>query len=84
MSRHHRRNKKNSLGWNPQIYKKIAPGTYLNKRVNQIEFDIPQLLDHLGFPPTEYNKDVAVEAMKEVVKELYPTTPFSVVRSIDN
>ena len=46
-----------------------------------LHIDIPKVIRYLGYPVTEENKDLAIQALKEVVEELRPGMPFFVVRS---
>ena len=57
---YNRNKKKRFSAWNPKIYTQITKGIYLHKKLNQLEFDIPELIKSMGYEPTEENKDTYV------------------------
>jgi|GEM_PF-6106072 len=70
--------------WSSFKYKKISDGIYLHKKLKQIEFDVPEILESKGFEATEENKDICMEVLRKVAKEIFPNVPIRETSIKDN
>ena len=60
------------------IFRQLARGIYVHVAKNQVEMDIPDLLDVYGWEDTEANRDLAVEVAMDAAKEVWPDVPLYV------